>query len=70
MERKINRYLRRLPRDLNSLALYSTTNVSQLSSSSIKEEFMVTKTRELILYKTFKDPKVSLANTELRTWRK
>lgn len=70
MGRKINRYLRRcmrLPKNLNSLALYNTTNVSQLPSSSIKEEFMVTKTRELILYKTFKDTKVSLANTEVRT---
>ena len=70
MEKKFTRYLRRwlgLPQSLNSIVLYATTNKLQVSFKGLTEEFMVTKTREVMM---FKDPKVVRAGIELRTgWR-
>ena len=54
MERKISGYLRRwlgLPKSLSSAALYGTTNAIQLPFKGLKEEFVVTRTREAILYR-------------------
>lgn len=53
-EQKISRYLRRwlgLPRSLSSIALYGWKNKLSLPFSSIREEFMVTRTREVMQYK-------------------
>ena len=73
MERKISSYLRRwlgLPKSLSSTALYGTTNVIQLPFRGLKEEFVVTHTREVILYRDSRDLKVSGAGIEIRTGRK
>ena len=54
MGRKISGYLRRwlgMPKSLNSAALYGTTNVIQLPFRGLKEEFVVTRTREAFLYR-------------------
>lgn len=48
-ERKISQYLRRclgLPMSLSSIALYGQKNRLTLPFSSVKEELMVTRTRE------------------------
>ena len=73
MERKISGYLRRwlgLPKSLSSAALYGTTNVIQLPFRGLKEEFVVTHTREAILYRDSRDLKVSGAGIEIRTGSK
>ena len=73
MERKISGYLRRwlgLSKSLSSAALYGATNAIQLPFRSLKEEFVVTCTREAILYRDSKDLKVSGAGTEICTGRK
>ena len=73
MERKISSYLRRwlsLPKSLSSTALYGTTNAIQLTLRGLKEEFVVTYTREVLLYRDSKDLKLSGAVTELCTGRK
>ena len=70
MEKKINSYLRRwlgLPQSLSSIALYGPTNSLQVSFKGLTEEYMVTKTREVMM---FKDPKVETASIELRTGRR
>ena len=57
MERKISGYLRRwlgLPKSLSSAALYETTNAIQLPFRGFKVEFVVTRTREAILYRNSK----------------
>ena len=73
MERRISSHLRRwlgLPRSLSSAALYGSSNILQLPFSGLKEEFMVSRTREALLYRDSKDPKVSAAGIEVRTGRK
>ena len=72
MERIISGYLRRwlgLPKSLSSAALYGTTNVILLPFRGLKEEFVVTRIREAILYKDSRDLKVSGAGIEIRTGR-
>lgn len=73
MERRISSYLRRwlgLPRSLSSAALYGSSNILQLPFSSLQEEFMVSRTREALLYRDSRDPKVSAAGIKVRTGRK
>ena len=73
MERKINSYLLRclgLPRSLSSAALYGTSNARQLLFKGLVEEFVVSRTREAMMYRYSKDPKVAAAGTEVRTGRK
>ena len=73
MERNISGFLRRwlgLPKSLSSAALYGTTNAVQLPFSGLKEEFIVTRTREAMLYNESNDPKVVAARVEIRTGRK
>lgn len=72
-ERRISRYLRRwlgLPRSLSSIALYGHNNKLKLPISSLNEEFMVTRAREVLQYRESSDPKVSQAGIEVRTGRK
>ena len=60
IEKKINSYLRLLglPQSLHSIALYGPTNTLQLPFKGLTEEYMVTKIREVMM---FKDPKVETA---------
>ena len=73
MERKISGYLWRclgLPKSLSCVVLYGTTNAIQLPFRGLKEEFVVTHTREAILYRDSRDLKVSGAGIEICTGRK
>ncbi len=72
-ERKVSSYLRRwlgLPQSLSSIALYGDKNELRLPLSSLAEEFMVTRAREVLLYRDSSDIKVSSAGIEVRTGRK
>ena len=73
IERKINNYLRRwlgFPRSLSSAALYGSSNALQLPFKGLMEEFVVSRTREVMLYRDSKDPKVATAGIEVRTGKK
>ncbi|KAK0145691.1 hypothetical protein N1851_015413 [Merluccius polli] len=73
LERKVSGYLRRwlgLPQSLSSIALYGNKNKLRLPFSSLSEEFMVTRAREVLLYRDSSDTKVSSAGIEVRTGRK
>ena len=52
------------------MALYRTTNTIQLPLRGLKEEFVVTHTREALLYRDSRDLKVSGAGIEIRSGRK
>ncbi|XP_063050108.1 uncharacterized protein LOC134444859 [Engraulis encrasicolus] len=72
-ERKVSSFLRKwlgLPRSLSSVALYGRNNKLELPFSSLTEEFMVTRAREVLLYRDSRDIKVSSAGIEVRTGRK
>lgn len=71
-ERKMSSYLRRwlgLPRSLRSIGLYRNSNTLRHSFSSVREEFIVPRTREHIEYTRSRDTKVSGAGIVLRTGR-
>ena len=73
MVKKINSYHRRwlgLPRRFRSAALYGTSNALQLPFKGLVEEFVVSWTREVMMYRYSKDPKFGAADVELRTGRK
>ena len=73
MERKIHNYLRRwlgFPRSLGTAALYGSSNALQLPFKGLMEEFVVSRTREVMLYRDSKDPKVATAGIEVRTGKK
>ena len=73
METKVNNYLRRwlgFPRSLSSAALYGSSNALQLPFKCLMEEFVVSRTREVMLYRDLKDPKVATAGVEVHTGRK
>ena len=59
-----------MPKSLSSAALYGTTNAIQFPFRGLKEEFLVTRTREAILYRDSRDLKVSGAGIEICTGRK
>lgn len=66
MERRISSYLHRwlgLPHNLSSMTLYG-------SSKQVKKTSSWWRTREALLYRDSMDPKVSAAETEVRTGRK
>ncbi|XP_061878077.1 uncharacterized protein LOC133630482 [Entelurus aequoreus] len=72
-EMRVSRFLHRwlgLPRSLSSIALYGHNNKLKLPISSLSEEFMVTRSRELLQYRESSDPKVAQAGIEVRTGRK
>lgn len=52
------------------MALYGKSNILQLPFRGLKEEFMVSQTREVLQYRNSRDPKVSAAGIEVRTGRK
>ena len=73
MERKIKSYLWRwlgLPRSLSSATLYGTSNALQLPFKGLVEEFVVSQTREAIMYRYSKDPKVVAAGIEVCSRKK
>ena len=73
MERKINNYPGRwlgFPRSLSSAALYGSSNALLLPFKGLMEEFVVSRTREVMLYRDSKDPKVAAAGIEVLTGRK
>ena len=59
-----------LLRNLNSAALYGSSNAIQLPFRGLVEEFMVSRTREIYQYKNSRDPKVTNAGIEVLTRRK
>ena len=72
-ERNVSSFLRQwlvLPRSLNSVALYGSSNAIQLPFSGLVVEFMVSRTRESDQYKNSSDRKVSNAGIEVLTGRK
>lgn len=72
-ERKVSCSLQKwlgLPQSLSDIALYGRKNKLKLPFSSLKEEFMVTRSREVLLYRDSSDSKVSLAGIEVKTGRK
>lgn len=72
-EIRISRFLHRwlgLPRSLSSIALYGQNNKLKLSISTLSEEFMVARSREVLQYQDSSDTKVARAGIEVRTGRK
>ncbi|XP_062872774.1 uncharacterized protein LOC134334411 [Trichomycterus rosablanca] len=73
LERTISQFLRRwmgLPRSLSSIALYGHSTMLQLPISGLSEEFMVTRSRELMMYRDSADKKVATAGIQVKTGRK
>ena len=72
-EQRVSRFLRKwlgLPQSLSNLALYGQSNKLKLPISSMNEEFMVTRTREVLQYWESCDPKISQAGIYVRTgWK-
>ncbi|RXN12199.1 reverse transcriptase [Labeo rohita] len=72
-EQKVSSYLRRwlgLPRSLSNIALYGKTNKLRLPFGSVREEFIVARAREYLMYSGSRDAKVSGAGIVVRTGRK
>ena len=55
---------------MSSIALYRPTNTLQYPFKGLTEEYMVTKTREGMMYKNSKDLKVTTAGIEMNTGRR
>ena len=73
LERKVSSCLRRwlgLPRSLSSIALYGNSTKLRLPLKSLEEEFKVTRTREVLMYRDSRDPKVAQAGVVVKTGRK
>ncbi|XP_058485986.1 uncharacterized protein LOC131459868 [Solea solea] len=71
-ERRVSWYLQRwlgLSRSLSSIALYGQSNILRIPISSLNEEFMVSRTREVLQYRESSDHKVSQAGIEVQTGR-
>ncbi|TWW79887.1 hypothetical protein D4764_10G0009170 [Takifugu flavidus] len=73
LEQNISQFLRRwlgLPRSLSSIALYGHSTMLQLPISGLSEEFMVTRARELMMYRDSSGTKVATAGILVKTGRK
>lgn len=73
LERKVSTLLRRwlgLPRSLSNIALYGNTTKLRLPLKSLEEEFKVAQTREVLMYRDSRDPKVAQAGVVVKTGRK
>ena len=73
LERKINSYFQRwlgFFRSFSSATLYGTLNALQLPFRGLVEEFVVSRTREAMMYRFSKDPKDVAAGIKVRTGRK
>ena len=54
----------------NSIAFYGPTSTLQLPFKGLTEEYMITNTREVMIFKKSKDPKLKTAGIEVRTGRR
>lgn len=73
LERMVSQFLGRwlgLPRSLSNITLYSHSTKLQLPISSLSEEFRVTRSREVSMYRDSSDVKVSSAGICVKTGRK
>ncbi|XP_069366366.1 uncharacterized protein [Paralichthys olivaceus] len=73
LEKSISHFLRRwlgLPRSLSSIALYGHSTKLQLPFSGLMEEFKVTRTREVMMYRDSTDVRVATAGILVKTGRK
>ena len=73
MKRWVSNYLRRwlgFLRSLSRAALYGTSNKLQLPISRLSEEFEVTRTREMILYRDSHEPKIATEEIERHAGKK
>ncbi|RXN32649.1 reverse transcriptase [Labeo rohita] len=59
-----------LPRSLSNIALYGKTNKLRLPFGSVREEFIVARAREHLMYSGSRDAKVSGVGIVVRTGRK
>ena len=73
LEKRINSWLWNwlgLPKCLNNTALYANSNMLQLPSKRLIEEYKVVKVRTTIQFRFSKDPKISRAGIEVYTGKK
>ena len=73
LEKTISQFLRRwlgLPRSLSSIAFYGHSNKLHLPFSGLTEEFKVTRSREVMMYRDSADVKVASAGIIVKTGRK
>ncbi|XP_026079824.1 uncharacterized protein LOC113057031 [Carassius auratus] len=73
LEKSISQFLRKwlgLPRSLSSIALYGHSTKLHLPLSGLSEEFKVTRSREVLMYRDSKDTKVAAAGILVKTGRK
>ncbi|KAL0183880.1 hypothetical protein M9458_019576, partial [Cirrhinus mrigala] len=73
LEKSISQFLRRwlgLPRSLSSIALYGHSTKLHLPLSGLSEEFKVTRSREVLMYRDSRDIKVTAAGILVKTRRK
>ncbi|XP_061896833.1 uncharacterized protein LOC133645919 [Entelurus aequoreus] len=73
LEKTISQFLRRwlgLPRSLSSIALYGHSTKLQLPLRGLLEEFKVTRSREVMMYRDSADVKVASAGIVVKTGRK
>ncbi|XP_070689483.1 uncharacterized protein [Pempheris klunzingeri] len=72
LEKTISQFLRRwlgLPRSLSSIALYGHSTKLHLPLSGLSEEFKVTRSREVMMYRDSADAKVASAGIVVKTGR-
>ena len=72
-KRRVSKFLRKwlgLPRTLSNIALNGKNTMLKLPFSSLMEEFMVTRKREVLQYRESSDSKVYKAGIQVRTGRK
>ena len=73
VEKRISSYLRTwlgLPRGLGSIVLYEWTNTLKLSFRRQTEEYMITKTREAMMFQKSKDSNVATHGIKVRASRR
>ena len=70
LERSTSSFLQRLPRNLNSAALYGSSNTIQLPLRGMVEELMVSRTTETYQYRNSRNPKVLGTGIEVKTIRR
>lgn len=73
LEKSISQFFRKwlgLPRSLSSIALYGHSTKLHLPLSGLTEEFKVTRSREVMIYRDSSDAKVAAAGILVKTRRK
>ena len=59
-----------VPRSLSNIALYGNSTKLQLPPKSLEEEFKVSRTREVLMYRDSRDPKLAQVGVVVRTGKK